>query len=426
VKKALYGTTALVAAGLAAGQALADGGIKLDISGFYRGSAGVLIGGDQTPVNVHSHTVGGGLGATTAIGGLGDFGRTSGGFRQEIRINFQGDITLPDGITVGVLVGIDPAIGGSAATAVNRAYTDFKGQYGDLRFGTGDPLDAVKQDCIYDPGNVTSNFGINSANEDFTNAGLGAVGGAGTTVGVATFETAAATCVTFTQKGTSIAYFSPTFAGFSLALSYTPGGGIHNSSGSQGVGAGTDLKKSQAENILSAAADYNADLGGGWTFLAGGGGQWAFSGHTTAGGPEHNRPSAYLFGFQVANPSGWTFGASGEYFVNYPNFAGTFAATDAGTSGADGWSGAAGVAYTVGKISVGLQGIYSRYEVHSNTAHDAIWGVGLNGAYTLGPGVTLEGQIAYTKYDPGVGAPSSTNPMSYDAVELDAGVAINF
>jgi len=38
----------------------------------------------------------------------------------------------------------------------------------------------------------------------------------------------------------------------------------------------------------------------------------------------------------------------------------------------------------------------------------------------------LEGQVAYTKYDPANGTPSSTNPMSYDAVEIDAGFAINF
>ncbi|HXQ39755.1 MAG TPA: hypothetical protein VN821_00710, partial [Candidatus Udaeobacter sp.] len=96
MKKSLFGTTALVAAGLATSQALADGGIKLDISGYYRASAGVLIGGDQAAVASKIKTTSGG----TAGGGLGDFGRTSGGFRQEIRINFKGDFTLPDGITV--------------------------------------------------------------------------------------------------------------------------------------------------------------------------------------------------------------------------------------------------------------------------------------------------------------------------------------
>ncbi len=425
MKKALFGTTALVAAGLSAGQAMADGGIHLGISGFYRGSAGFLIGGDQAAVPVFHKTTGGGT--TTSIGGLGDFGRTSGGFRQEVRINFKGDFTLPDGITVSALIGINPGGANNVGAQLNRAYADFKGQYGDLRFGQGDAMDAVKQDCVYDPGNVTSNFGINSANQDFTNAGLANFGS--NVVGVATFETAAATCLTFTQKGTAIAYFSPAFAGFTLAVTYTPSGGTTNESGSQGVGSGTDLKHKQAENILTAAADYNGDLGGGWTFLAGGGGEWAFSGHTSGGGTEHNKPSAYVLGFQVANPNGWTFGASGEYLVNYPHFNGVFIATDAGTSGADGWVGAVGVAYTFGNWSFGLQGIYSQYQVHQGSpsaGHDAVWGVGLNGAYTLGPGITLEGQVAYSKYDPAVGTPSSTNPMSYDAVELDAGIAINF
>lgn len=422
MKKTLLGTTALVAAGLSAGQALADNGIKLGISGYYRASMGILVGGDQTAV--HFKTASGG----TSVGGLGDFGRTSGGFRQEIRINFKGSFTLPDGITVATTVGMNPQ-GTQGHSQLNRAYVDFQGAYGDLRFGAGDSMDAIKQDCVYDPGNVTSNFGINSANEDFTNAGLANFGSG--VVGVASFETAAATCVTFTKMGTSIAYFSPAFAGFTLAFSYTPSGGQNDTSGSQGFGAGTDFKTSHAENVLAAAADYNGDLGSGWTLLVGGGGEWAFTGHTAAGATENNKPSAYYLGFQVANPDGWTVGASGEYLVHYPHFAaGTFFATDAGTSGADGWVGALGVGYTIGNWSFGLQGIYSQYQVHQgqpSAGHDAIWGVGINAAYAFGSsGVTLEGQVAYSKYDPDVGIPSSTNPMAYDAVEFDAGVAINF
>ena len=430
MKKILCATTALVAAGLAAGQASADsGGIKLGISGYYRGSAGLLIGGDQTPVAVHgsSRTVGGILVPTTKIGGLGDFGRTSGGFRQEIRINFKGETTLDNGITVGVLVGLNPGSGGAAGSVLNRAYANFSGKYGDVRFGTGSPLDALAQTCVYDPGNVTSNFGVNSANQDFTNAGLGALSGVGATVGVATFETAAATCATFTQKGTGIAYFSPSFGGFTFAVSFTPEGATRNSSGSQGIGSGTDLKNKRAENILTAGADFNHDFGGGFTLLVGGGGQWAFTGHTAAGSSlTHNKASMYSLGFQVGIPGGFTAGASGAYYVNYPNNGSNFAATDAGTSGADGWVGAAGVSYTIDAVSVGLEGIYGRYDVHTNTAHDVVWGVGLTGAYALGPGINLEGQVAYTKYSPGTGTPSSTNPMSYDAVEVDAGVAINF
>lgn len=422
LKRVLNGTTGLVA-GLAAGQAAADsGGIKLGISGYYRASAGILVGGEQA--------------ATAGGGGLGDFGRTSGGFRQEIRINFKGDAGLDNGITVGVLVGLNP--GGTQGNAqLNTSYVEFKGMYGDLRFGTGtgtgSQLDALALTCVYDPGNVTANFGVNSANEDFTNAGLGrAAGGAGRTVGVATFETADATCATMTGHSTALVYFTPTVGGFSLDVSYTPEANTANSSGSQGFGAGTDLKKQRAENIVSAGADFNRAFGGGWTITAGGGGQWAFTAHTGAGGalPHGHKPSQYNLGFQLGIPGGWTAGAAGAYYANYPN-QGFFslASTDAGTSGADGWVGAAGVSYTIDAVSLGLEGIYGRYQVHQGSpsaGHDAIWGLSLNGTYALGPGINLEGQVAYTRYDPAVGTPSATNPAEYDAVEIDTGLAINF
>jgi len=427
MKKALCATTALVAAGLAAGQASADGGIKLGLSGYYRGSAGILIGGDQTAVLVHGTKFGK---ATTHIGGLGDFGRTSGGFRQEVRINFKGETTLDNGITVSVLVGLNPNGAANTSGRLNRAYADFSGKYGDVRFGQGSPTDALGQTCVYDPGNVTSNFGVNSANQDFTNAGLGRLGAAGTTVGVATFETADATCVTFTGKGTAIDYYSPSFGGFTFGVSYTPEGAVTNESGSQGFGAGTDLKNKRGENIVAAGADYNHDFGGGWTLLVGGGGEWAFSGHTSKGGSLHHaKPSTYMLGAQVGIPGGFTVGASGQYMVSYPNFNGAFAATDAGTSGADGWVGAIGASYTIDAVSVGLEGIYGRYQVHQgapSNGHDVIWGVSLNGAYALGPGINLEAQVAYSKYSPSNGTPSSTNPLSYDAVEIDGGFAINF
>jgi hypothetical protein len=429
MKRALCGTTALVAAGLAVGQASADSkGIMLGISGYFRGSAGILIGGDQTAV--HFATGPGKVATKAGVGGLGDFGRTSGGFRQEVRINFKGQTTLDNGITVSVLVGLNPNGAANVSARTNRAYADFSGKYGDVRFGQGDPVVAFESECVYDPGNVTANFGVNSSNQDFTNAGLGRTpGGHGVTIGVATFETADATCSTMTQKATSVAYFSPTFGGFAFAVSYTPEGGTTNQSGSQGFGAGTDLKNRKDENVLSAAANFNHDFGGGWTLLVGGGGEWAFTGHTAAGASlTKNKPSEYGLGFQVGIPGGWTAGASGQYIVNYANNP-IFAATDAGTSGADGWVGAAGVSYTIDAVSVGLEGIYGSYQVHQGSplaGHDAIWGVSLNGAYALGPGINLEGQVAYSKYDPASGTPTSTNPLTYDAVEIDAGFAVNF
>src|ERR1700730_17673008 len=44
MKRILYGTTALVAAGLAAGEAAAASGLKLGITGFYNNSIGASFG----------------------------------------------------------------------------------------------------------------------------------------------------------------------------------------------------------------------------------------------------------------------------------------------------------------------------------------------------------------------------------------------
>lgn len=427
MKRALYATTALVTVGLIAGPASADGGgIKLGLSGFYRASAGVLVGGDQVQ--------------TGPASGQGDFGRDSGGFRQEIRIDFKGATTLDNGLSVGVLIGINAENTGSGSLRQNRSYVNFAGKYGDVRFGEGDSVEALKETCVFDPGNVTSNFGVNSANQNFSNLGKRAIAGSSATVGVAGLETADATCLGPANKGTSIDYFSPSFGGFTFAVSYTPEAGQRNASGSQGVGPGTDLKVSTPENLLGVGADYNHDFGGNWTLLVGGGAEWALSsGHNSAGGAlPGNKPSTYFLGFQVGIPGGWTAGASGQYFVNYPND-GLFVATDAGTSGADGWAVAGGVAYTIDAWSLGLEGTYAQYQTFEGgftgagvcpggncSGHDAIWAIGLTGAYALGPGLSLEGMVAYARYDPNVGVPNAVNPMSYDAVELDAGLAINF
>jgi hypothetical protein len=144
--------------------------------------------------------------------------------------------------------------------------------------------------------------------------------------------------------------------------------------------------------------DFNHDFGGGGTLLVGGGGQWAFTSHTKAGGPlpDGHKPSQYNLGFQVGIPGGWR--CWRLLHVSYPN---------------QGFFSLASTA-AIRSIRARLAG------------HDVVSGISLNGTYALGPGISLEGQVAYTKYDPAVGTPSSTNPLSYDAVEIDTGIAVNF
>ena len=100
MKKALYGTTALIAVGLTAGEAPAASSLKLGITGFYRNAIGGSFG--NGPTSQHP-TTGGGV----STAGLGNFDRQNVSMRQEIRVNFTGKTTLDNGITVGVLVGLN-------------------------------------------------------------------------------------------------------------------------------------------------------------------------------------------------------------------------------------------------------------------------------------------------------------------------------
>src|ERR1051326_4246661 len=88
MKKVLLGSTALVAAGLVASQADAASGLKLGISGYYRGAIGGEFGSSDQ------------FGAPFSSNGGGDWGRNNVTFRQEVRVNFTGSTTLDNGITV--------------------------------------------------------------------------------------------------------------------------------------------------------------------------------------------------------------------------------------------------------------------------------------------------------------------------------------
>jgi outer membrane protein OmpU len=222
MKRVYLTTTALVAIGAAVSQPAAADGLKVGIAGFYRGAMGILAGGDSFEGPAF---------------GLGDGNRTSGGFRQEIRINITGKTTLDNGLTVGVLVGLngENLIGvGNTTTPTKQSYADFMGKFGDIRFGEANG--ALRTDCVIDPGNVTANFGVNTPNESFSNAGNGtkisggAIAATPNRVGVTWFGSIG-TCHGIESRGTKIAYFSPSIGGFTLGLSYAPTGGARNPGG---------------------------------------------------------------------------------------------------------------------------------------------------------------------------------------------------
>ncbi len=454
-RRILCGTTALIAAGGFTMQADAASGLKLGITGFYRNSIGASFGNSLTNQYFALPKAAGGLGGpgvTTA--GLGNFDYQTVSMRQEIRVNFTGKTTLDNGITVGVLVGLNGENVGKAnsTTQINRAYADFSGKFGMVRIGEANS--ALQTDCVGDPGNVTANFGVNSPNESYSDVGKSVkrnqnIGSAvPKTIGVGPIGTIG-TCLGIENKGNKVMYFSPSIDGFTFAASFAPQGGSRLPGG--GLAYGTNIDSGKQNDVLSLGADYAHGFGD-IKLTVGGGAEWAFQSLTPAGADRDNNPSMYTAGIQVGFGH-FAVGASGAYYVNYalnqgkngnaPPGSGYFHTTAATSD--DGWVATAGVSYTMDAWAVGLQGMYGSYGqscvakvagVCSVTgSNENLWAVSLNGAYALAPGISLEGQVAYTAADYGTTPGGVAVPLAAGTLvdasnvhswEIDLGTAINF
>ena len=252
------------------------------------------------------------------------------------------------------------------------------------------------------------------------------------------------TCFGIESKGNKIMYFSPSFGGLTFGVSFTPTGGQRRAGG--GLSYGTDVTApgpgNAGNNVLSVGVDYTHDFGG-WNLTAGGGGEWSFTQYTPAGGNTNNKPSWYQAGLQIGIGH-FAIGASGAYYVNYQHAG--YASTTA-TSGDDGWVVSGGASYTIDAWSFGIQGEYGSYQQSASAVlgtsaagisadNEKMWGISFNTAYALGPGISLEGQVAYTNANYGslstlgVSFPVPTvvgvNASQVHSWELDLGTAINF
>jgi hypothetical protein len=264
---------------------------------------------------------------------------------------------------------------------------------------------------VLDPGNVTSNFGVNSPWESYSNVGFAQVrnktthtanvsnspGGYFSTFGVAPMGSMG-TCYGMESRGNKIIYFSPSFGGLTFGVSFTPTGGRRRAGG--GLSYGTDITVpgpgNAGSNILSVGFDYTHDFGS-WNLTTGGGGEWAFTQYTPAGGTTTHRPAWYQGGVQVGFGH-FSVGASGAYYVSYEHVG--YAATNA-TSGDDGWVVTAGGSYTIDAWSFGLQGLYASYQQSgpvitgnpfATASNQTYWGISLSGAYALGPEICSRGR----------------------------------
>jgi outer membrane protein OmpU len=379
MKKVLLGTTALVAAGLFAGEARAD--FDATVNGSWNTAYGFVDEDDGD-------------------GESGD-GRQNQALNQDWEVHFRALQTLDNGIEVGGRVelegathnGNDPVESGSAGSdQIDERWLFFRGGFGELRAGDEDDARKLKSYTAPDPTGFI--FGVNSPTFTFNN-----LAPAGQAVSTNT------TIPSLENDSAKVIYFTPSFGGFQLAVSYAPDATQDRSS------FGTGGTQDGLSNAWSAGADYTGEFGG---FTIGLGGGYTMA-STEVGSAD---PTAWAVGLNLGF-AGFTVG-------------GSVAFTDSDTDGVPGVEEGTvydvGVTYTIDAVTVGLAWSHGEYEhaedndadgVAEDVSDDELDHYQLGVGYALGPGVTLAAMVGLFDYDDG-------GPNENDNEGWQAGIGTGF
>jgi hypothetical protein len=364
MKKTLLGTTAMVAAGVVAGQAAADG-VELGLGGYYTAAAGANVSEEY-------------------YDSYGYDDPRFGAFRQDVEVFFRGNTTLDNGLTVGATIQLE---GQQSGDQIDEVWAYFRGGFGEVRFGDDD--DAVEQ-LSYGIPTATNVFGVDSPFFSFSNAWFGTTGsflGYGTNT----------TYRQLSSDATKIIYFSPTFGGFTFAVSYAPDRrgedcyfGFSTCGGSSAPGGTSySFNGGQVSEVWSAAMNFEHEFNG-FSMVAGVGGAYGEVERPGAGNEDDiwTVRSHLHFGF-----GNWYIGGAIAHTDNQFAEPGG----DAGTVTTYGL----GVTYNWDAWTVGFAWSHGDYGNGAvSTGNDATLDVfRLEGRYDLGPGISLDGSMGYDSWD---------------------------
>jgi len=353
MKKALIGTSALIAVGLLTAQgASAADGIKLGLSGNYNVLGGIVSQDDGT--------------------GEGAAGARDHGIGTDGKINFSGSTTLDNGIEVGVRVELeaqDTSISGNIDE--DYIWIENTDVWGRLEFGN--------RDGAGNKMNVLAPYVFGSAIVGVQTIMLASAPGAAGASAFGSNNSAAIPIVVPGLSGdaTKITYFTPRFSGIQLGVSYSPDGGTERgaafgtASGALEKAGGTGLGE-----ILEAGVNWNGNLGDASVRVSG---AYADASSEEATGAQRNDRDEWAVAAS-ASMNGWSFGAQ---YQNGETNGGQLTTT----TQRDDIEWRAGLTYATGAWVLGLEYANRNVEV-SATAEDEveIWGLGAK--RNLGAGVS--------------------------------------
>jgi predicted porin len=366
MKKVLYGSTALMAAGaMAAAPAAAEEGVKLGLGGYYNTFFWV---GDYDEDNLDPRD----LGAT--------------GLFADGEVHFKGKTTLDNGITFGVQIELEAFQSGDQ---IDENYAFIEGSFGRLVIGgentaaymmqyaapyVGVPLNSGWITSFVPPPMITT---VTSTTVTTTGGLVLPFSTTVTVTGVTTgFRTPAlSTYVDLINDDHALNYFSPRFSGFQVGASYVPAATINGEGKNFPVQAD---KNAELHDMISVGVNFVESLGGVDVAVAGG---YRRADDDRAGMKNPEQFSAGLnLGF-----AGFTIGGS--------------LAVEDSSRATDGTSWDAGAVYSTGPWSVGVTYFHSEVEGATGGGESDLNDVQGGISYAVGPGITASANALWADWD---------------------------
>jgi hypothetical protein len=350
MKKILLGTTALVAAGvIGAGEARAE--FDMTVGGYFGTAYGFVSedDGDLTDVDLD----GDGVADPTNEAG---FRRQNQALNQDAEVHFRFSQTLDNGIEVGGRFELE---GFQSGDQIDERWIFFRGGFGELRAGDEDDARKLKS---YAAPEASGMFGVNSPYFTFNNLGAG-----GQVLSTNT------TFPNLENDSSKLIYFTPSFGGFQLAVSYAP----DSTQDRTGFGTGSTDDADGISNAMSIGADYSGEFGGVSIGVGGGYSQ----GSVEVGSGD---PAIWAVGLNLGF-GGFTVG-------------GSVAFVDADTGGDDEATVFdVGATYNFDAVTVGVGWSHGEYDDEGDT--DTLDHAQVTAGYAMGPGVTLGAMVGWFSYE---------------------------
>ncbi len=350
MKKYLYGTTALIAAGAVAGPAMANDPVKLGVGGWYIFNVGLVSGDDavgEPAANTRDHV-----------------------FSRWGIIGFSGNSTFDNGLQVGAAFDIKAE---NNTDHIEDSYIWM--EFADFRVQMGARNSASNTMHYQSPTPSMFGWGFESPVFTFT-----APGGNSTLAYTSTY-------LTTSGDAEKITVFTPRMGGFQLGVSYTPENcqaATANCNGLFGLGsiggppaennAGSDTLWDVGMNYVSTVGDVDLAMSFGYTQ----GEPEAPS--TTTGAAGSDDLEAFSTGLR-ASVNNITVGAAYRQ-SNDGGFTGTGVVGDFDRTN---WS--VGARYSTGPWGFGVQYVEMDVEAGAGAGSDEIEAFEIGGTYDVGPGV---------------------------------------